>query len=79
MNGLRLKVEILLLVGSEYGDDGSVDSWFWRAAGGRCNVPVRIEFRHGRRRGGAKGREEEIELFGCRESFLAGPDEFRKQ
>lgn len=52
MNGLRLKVEILLLVGSEYGDDGSVDSWLWRATGGRRNVPVRIEFRHGWRRGG---------------------------
>lgn len=52
MNGLRLKVEILLFVGSEYGDDGSVDSWFWSAAGGRRNVPIRIEFRHGWRRGG---------------------------
>jgi hypothetical protein len=52
MGGLRLKVEILLFVGSEDGDDRGVDPWFWRAAGGRRNVPVWIEFRHGWRRGG---------------------------
>jgi hypothetical protein len=28
--------------------------------------------------GGVMSREAEIELFGGRESFLAGPDEFRK-
>jgi hypothetical protein len=78
MNGLRLKVEILLLVGSEYGNDGSVDSRFWGAAGGRRDVPIRID-RHGWRRGGTRGREAEIELFRGRESFLAGPDGFRKQ
>jgi hypothetical protein len=78
MGGLRLKVEILLFVGSEDGDDRGVDPWFWRAAGGRRNVPVWIEFRHGWRRGEVMSREAEIELFGGRESFLAGPDEFRK-
>ena len=51
MGGLRLKVKVLLLIGCEYSDDGSVDPRFWRATGGGSNVPIRVEFCHDWRRG----------------------------
>jgi hypothetical protein len=51
MGGLRLKVKVLLLIGCEYGDDGSVDPRFWRVTGGGGNVPIRLELRHDWRRG----------------------------
>jgi hypothetical protein len=79
MGGLRLKVEILLLIGCEDGDDGGVDPRFWRAAGRGGNVSVRLEFRHGRRRWRLGGGNAEIGVFGGRGRFLADPDERRKR
>jgi hypothetical protein len=72
MSGLRIEVEILLLIPCEYGDDRSIDPWFGRATGTSDNVAVWLEFRHDCRVFGVRRIvESSLRSIGGRASFPA--------